>query len=234
MLQRQALGADRLPDSQPALILASASPRRRALLAQLGLDCQCVSAEIDESPRLDESACDCVRRLALAKAQQVRARIDRNQVSTAASPRLILAADTAVTVDGEPLGKPADAAEAARMLALLSARWHQVITGVALLGRQCHNFSVTTRVLFRRIEPAEAQVYWASGEPRDKAGGYGIQGLGALFVARIEGSYSNIVGLPLFETGQLLAREGLSPWPVGATLPGGPEAPAASLPESDH
>lgn len=125
---------------------------------------------------------------------------------------MILAADTVVTVDGAILGKPGDAAEAADMLARLSGRWHQVITGVALLGGAQRRIGVVTQVRFRAIGPEEARAYWASGEPRDKAGGYGIQGLGALFVERIEGSYSNVVGLPLFETGALLAREGLTPW----------------------
>ncbi|MBK1648374.1 septum formation protein Maf [Rhabdochromatium marinum] len=188
------------------MVLASASPRRRALLAQLGLDCQLCSADIDERPLAGETPLEHVQRLALAKAQAVQARM------AAHPPSLILAADTLVTVDDDPLGKPADAQQAAQMLRRLSGRWHQVITGVALLESEPQTVTVSTEVLFRPLEPHEISAYWASGEPQDKAGGYGIQGLGALFVERIEGSYSNVVGLPLFETGRLLARAGLTPW----------------------
>ncbi len=201
----------------PILILASASPRRRELLTQLGLSCQCLSVQLDESPRAGEAPADQVARLALAKALAARERLQQDQTpKQPPAHQLILAADTLVTVDNAPLGKPADAADAARMLARLAGRWHQVITSVTLLGRRRQSQTVTTQVLFRLIEAAEARAYWNTGEPRDKAGGYGIQGLGALFVERIEGSYSNVVGLPLFETGRLLAHEGLSP--LSATL----------------
>lgn len=196
-----------MPEIQvPVLMLASASPRRRELLAQLGLACQMQPAEINEDSRPGEAPHDLVRRLARTKAEAVRAAL-------AATPRaLILAADTLVQLDDEILGKPADASEGARMLARLAGRWHQVITAVALLGRRTQVQVVTTQVRFRTITPEEAGAYWATGEPWDKAGGYGIQGRGALFVERIEGSYSNVVGLPLFETGQLLATEGVTPW----------------------
>lgn len=201
----------------PHLILASASPRRRALLAQIGIDCQCLGADIDERPLPGETPAAQVERLALAKARAAQARLASepgipNPEQRPDQRRLILAADTLVTIDEEPLGKPADAAEGARMLARLAGRWHQVITAVALLGDQYQATTVATQVRLRAIDPAEAHAYWATGEPHDKAGGYAIQGLGALFVARIDGSYSNVVGLPLLETADLLAREGLTPW----------------------
>ncbi|WPL18122.1 Septum formation protein Maf [Thiorhodovibrio winogradskyi] len=199
---------------QPLLVLASASPRRRELIAQLGLTAQCLSADVDETPVMGESPIDTARRLAMAKAQAVSERLEQEDASPAMlkQTRLVLAADTLVTADDEILGKPADVTDAARMLQRLSGRWHQVITAVALFGRQRQSIAAITRVKFRAIEPWEARVYWATGEPRDKAGGYAIQGRGALFVERIEGSYSNVVGLPLFETGRLLTTEGLPPW----------------------
>jgi septum formation protein len=190
------------------LILASASPRRRELLAQLGFDCQVRPADIDEESQPGETPPALIQRLARAKAEAVRAMLD------AEAQALILAADTLVLCDQNILGKPANAAAGARMLARLAGRWHQVLTAVTLLGRRARTQMVSTRVLFRTITPAEAAAYWATGEPGDKAGGYGIQGRGAVFVERIEGSYSNVVGLPLFETGQLLTAEGLTPWSV--------------------
>ncbi|EIC22757.1 Maf family protein [Thiorhodovibrio frisius] len=198
---------------QPMLVLASASPRRRELIAQLGLNSHCLSADVDETPATGESPNRHVLRLAMAKAQAVAERLEQADApSNQKQSRLILAADTLVMIDDDILGKPVDAADAARMIQRLSGRWHEVITGVALLGCQRQSVTVMTRVLFRTIEPWEAAAYWASGEPSDKAGGYGIQGRGALFVERIDGSYSNVVGLPLFETGSLLAAEGLTPW----------------------
>ncbi|MBK1630863.1 septum formation protein Maf [Thiohalocapsa halophila] len=191
-------------DDPPRLILASKSPRRRELLRQIGLTAEVRSADVDESPARGEAPADYVLRIALAKARAVRAALGRG---TAARP--VLAADTAVICDDRILGKPADAAEAARMLALLSARTHQVLTGVALLGAAERTVVSSTRVWLRAVSAAEAAVYWASGEPQDKAGGYGLQGLGAVFVERLEGSWSGVVGLPLFETAQLLAAEGL-------------------------
>ncbi|MBK5969892.1 MULTISPECIES: Maf family protein [Thiorhodovibrio] len=199
--------------SPPKLVLASASPRRRELIAQLGLDCEWMSADVDETPHDGEMPDQYALRLAVTKAKAVHERLEEEADSeTSGRPRLILAADTVVTVDSVILGKPADAVDAARMLEQLCGRWHLVITGVALLGRELQAMAVETRVLFRDLEPSEARTYWSTGEPRDKAGGYGIQGIGALFVERIEGSYSNVVGLPLFETGKFLANEGLTPW----------------------
>ena len=191
-------------DDPLRLILASKSPRRRELLRQIGLAAEVRSADVDESPAPGEAPADYVLRIALAKARAVRAALD---TGTAARP--VLAADTAVICDDRILGKPADAAEAARMLALLSTRTHQVLTGVALLGAAERTAVSSTRVWLRAISAAEAAAYWTSGEPQDKAGGYALQGLGAVFVERLEGSWSGVVGLPLFETAQLLAAEGL-------------------------
>jgi septum formation protein len=194
-----------LPNSNATrpLILASKSPRRLELLAQIGLVPEVMSADVDETPRPGETPEDFVLRIALDKAWAVRARL------ATADDRVILAADTAVICDDRILGKPEDAADAAAMLALLAGREHRVLTGVALLGAAEQTVLSDTRVRFRDISGAEAAAYWASGEPRDKAGGYAIQGLGAVFVAGIEGSWSSVVGLPLYETAQLLAAEGI-------------------------
>lgn len=200
--------------SDSALVLASASPRRRELLAQLGFAFRCASAEIDEAPRVNEQPVDYVERLAREKAEAV------HRDPAVGIGSAVLAADTTVCVGGALLGKPRGAAEAAQMLAGLSGRWHQVVTGLALIGRQVQIGHCVTEVLFRAITQFEASAYWATGEPCDKAGGYAIQGLGALFVERIEGSYSNVVGLPLFETGRFLAKEGLTPWTGGGAAVG--------------
>jgi septum formation protein len=186
-----------------ALILASKSPRRLELLAQIGLYPDVMSADVDETPRPGEAPSGFVLRIALDKAQAARARLAH------ADDRAILAADTAVICDDRILGKPQDAADAASMLTLLAGREHLVLTGVALLGSAEQTVLSSTRVRFRDISAAEAAAYWASGEPRDKAGGYAIQGLGAVFVAGLEGSWSSVVGLPLYETAQLLAAEGI-------------------------
>jgi len=181
------------------LYLASRSPRRRELLDQLGLAYALVTADVDETPLPGEDPMPYVQRMALAKA-----RAGRQMVSTA---HPVLGADTAVVCDGRILGKPADADDAMAMLRLLSGREHRVLTGIALLGKQEQIAVSDTAVSFRVIAPAEAAAYWAGGEPRDKAGAYAIQGQGALFVERLTGSYSGVVGLPLFETAALLANE---------------------------
>ncbi len=200
-----------------ALYLASGSPRRLELLEQLGLRPQVVSAETDETPIDGESAEAYVARIAWAKAHA-----GWKLVSEAAA-RPLLAADTAVVVDEQILGKPADAESGLRMLALLSGRRHRVLTAVSLLApsqaeaqQGCERpierqAVVATEVQMRKITPTEALAYWASGEPWDKAGAYAIQGRGALFVEAIHGSYSNVVGLPLFETAALLREQGIDP-----------------------
>ncbi|HVA62157.1 MAG TPA: Maf family protein [Terriglobales bacterium] len=172
----------------PRLVLASASPRRRELLEGAGFAVEVRPAAVDETPLPGEAAADYVLRLARAKARAVEA------------SGLVLGADTVVVVDGDLLGKPADDAEAGAMLARLAGREHQVLTGVCLRdparGREAAQVE-TTRVWFAPLSPQEIADYVASGEPRDKAGAYAIQGRAARFIPRIEGSYANVVGLPI-------------------------------------
>jgi septum formation protein len=192
--------------AQPHLYLASASPRRRELLAQVGLVPEIVVQDIDESQLAGESPETYVTRLARQKAQAA-LRDPRCR-----QPLPVVAADTTVVCAGQLLGKPATLAEARRMLQLLSGRTHQVLTAVAVARRdECDVALVATQVRFRELSDAEIDAYWATGEPRDKAGAYAIQGLAAMFIIRIDGSYSGVMGLPLFETLQLLRRFGVSP-----------------------
>ncbi len=193
---------------KPRLFLASSSPRRSEILRQLGLDFDAAGVDVDETPEAGEDAETMVLRLARDKAQ------------AAASPEIVvLAADTAVVLDGEIFGKPRDRDDALAMLARLSGREHEVGTGVATaVGDRVDTAISRTRVHFREIRRDEALDYWHSGEPRDKAGAYGIQGLGGVFVSSIEGSYSGVVGLPVFETARLLARAGI-PLPPGSERP---------------
>ena len=186
-----------------AMILASQSPRRRELLAQMGL------TQFIIRPALGEEKADpgltpgrLVEELSRRKAEEVAARSDPGD--------LVIAADTVVAVDGRILGKPRDGAQAREMLTLLSGRSHTVYTGVTvrrdgevLTGHEA------TRVRFRPLSPAEIDAYVRTGEPMDKAGAYGIQGLGALLVAGIEGDYFNVVGLPVCRLGRMLARFGV-------------------------
>lgn len=188
----------------PALYLASASPRRRELLVQIGVDFHTLPVDIDETPRAAESTADYVQRLAREKALAALARLEPGE------PVCALGADTTVVADGRIMGKPADRNDGLAMLSLLSGRTHQVLTAVALAeAGRCVVRLVESSVTFRPITPAQAEHYWASGEPRDKAGGYAIQGLGAVFVRRLEGSYSAVVGLPLCETAELLSAFGV-------------------------
>ena len=191
------------------LYLASGSPRRRELLTQIGVPFTPVSAPIDETPLPGESAAAYVERLAVAKAEA--------GLASLGGPALTLGADTAVVLDGRILGKPENREHALAMLAELSGRAHQVLTAVAVSdGQRCQSLCVASNVRFRPISPAEAERYWASGEPADKAGGYAIQGLGAVFVTGLEGSYSAVVGLPLSETAELLGQFGIACWQVPA------------------
>lgn len=185
-----------------SICLASRSPRRRELLAQLGLTPEVVPADVDETARPGEAPAEYVIRLALSKARAGRAHC--------APGTLVLGSDTAVVADGRILGKPANRDEFRAMLGRLSGREHKVLTGVALAGEGLEESRLSvSHVHFRDITPAEIEAYWASGEPADKAGGYAIQGLGAVFVERLEGSYSGVMGLPLFETAELLHRAGV-------------------------
>ena len=183
------------------LILASGSPRRADLLRQLGLSFSVVAPSVDEMPRRNENSLKYVERMAKDKNAEIRKRL--------ASVDLVLSADTVVVYQSRILGKPKSKTEGLSMLRLLSERTHKVITGVALTTKTQKKFCfVETKVKFRRLSDNEIQAYWMTKEPKDKAGSYGIQGLGALFVSRIEGSYSNVVGLPLMETGELLKQLG--------------------------
>lgn len=182
------------------LHLASTSPRRREILASLGLDFDVVSVDVDETPKVNETPAEMVLRLSIAKAQA--AEIDTAGVA--------LGSDTAVVVDGEALGKPRNREHGLAMLDLLSGRAHRVLTGVAVsYPRGTITALSETRVYFREISRDEARAYWQSGEPQDKAGAYAIQGLGGAFVERIEGSYTGVVGLPVFETIDLLRDAGI-------------------------
>jgi len=189
------------------LYLASGSPRRRELLTQIGVAFSAISADIDETPFSEESPSAYVERLARGKAEAGRCTV----VSDA--PFCVLGADTAVVLDGKILGKPVDEADACAMLMMLSDREHEVLTAIAVLeGERCESRVVRSLVRFRPISREEVAAYWASGEPRDKAGGYGIQGLGGVFVAGLNGSYSAVVGLPVCETAELLGHFGIPCW----------------------
>jgi septum formation protein len=186
--------------------LASGSPRRSELLRQIGVRFEVRPAAIDESRRPGEAPEAYVRRLAAAKAEAVWAALGPE-------PRPVLAADTAVVLDGEILGKPADPAAAAAMLEALSGRSHGVLTAVALRSRAGTDVELAaSEVRFRATTQAERERYACTREPFDKAGGYGIQGLAAVFVERLAGSYSGVVGLPLYETAVLLSRRGVPVW----------------------
>lgn len=183
------------------MILASASPRRRELLAVFGLPFSVVPADIDESWQAGETAENYAVRIALEKAEAVAQRYPGE---------FVLGADTAVVIDGEPLGKPVDAEQARVMLERLSGRSHEVLSAVALAGpdgRRLHRLNVT-EVEFSLLSRAWIDHYVASGDPMDKAGAYGIQNQAGVWIRRINGSYTGVVGLPLFETGELLREAG--------------------------
>lgn len=189
------------------LYLASGSPRRRELLTQIGVPFSPLATVVDETPWPAESAAAYVQRLACAKA--------RAGLASLATPgaAVVLGADTSVVLDGRILGKPQDRADALAMLAALSGQTHEVLTAVALANSQrCEVRVVTSQVSFRDLSATEIDAYWASGEPLDKAGSYAIQGLGAVFVRDLHGSFSAVVGLPLCETAALLADFGILCW----------------------
>ncbi len=189
--------------------LASASPRRSELLRQIGVPFRVRPAAIPEHQSPGEAPGAYVLRLAAAKAAAVWSALERGGEEA----RPVLAADTAVVLEGQVLGKPADAAEAEAMLTALSGRAHRVLTAVALeTSAGADTLLCESEVRFRPTTPAERRAYCATGEPLDKAGGYGIQGGAAVFVEHLRGSYSNVVGLPLYETAVLLARHDISFW----------------------
>jgi septum formation protein len=192
------------PPAEPLVCLASASPRRRELLIQIGVP-HCVHpAQLDEARRGAESPREYVLRLARAKALAV-------QPAARALP--VLAADTAVVLDGTVFGKPRDRAEGLDMLGALSGRTHVVLTAVALAhGGRLDTALSASEVRLRSLSPDERAAYWESGEPQDKAGAYAIQGRGAVFIEWLQGSYSGVMGLPLYEVAQLLRAIGIPAW----------------------
>jgi septum formation protein len=191
-------------EPKPMLILASASPRRAEIMRALGLEFEAVQSDAPEAWQAGEPPADYVVRVARAKAASVASRRDSG---------LVIAADTEVVVDGHPLGKPADAADAAEMLRLLSGRWHAVMTGLALrdasTSREDSDHEKTL-VRFRPLGEDEIADYVATGEPLDKAGAYGIQGRGMLFVEEIAGNYHNVMGLPPNLLARLARRFGVA------------------------
>jgi septum formation protein len=205
--------------------LASGSPRRRELLTQIGVRFQLLAVAVDESIVPGEAPEAYVERVSVLKATAGAAlRPDPPATPVLAAdtvlaatpvlaPAPVLAADTAVVLDGRILAKPLDAEDGMRMLRELSGRTHEVLTAIALAtAGGIHSRLSRSQVTFRAISGAEAQAYWNTGEPRDKAGGYAIQGRAAVFVADLRGSYSGVMGLPLYETAALLAGEGVPRW----------------------
>jgi len=192
--------------SPPTLILASGSPRRAQLLRQLNLTFTQFQADIDESPRAYESPIAYVQRMAQEKAEAVAAR-----VSVEHNASIVLAADTCISADERILGKPAGIDQAMDYLSQLAGREHTVYSAVHVLWRnQSSGLVNCSKVRMKAMTQSEIQEYCQSGEPLDKAGAYAIQGLGAVFIQHIEGSYSGIMGLPLYETAQLLQQAGIT------------------------
>lgn len=184
------------------IVLGSTSPRRAELLAQLNLAFTKLAPNIDESASVGETAPEYVTRMSNEKFLSL---IGGPDISEG---QILLTADTVVVQDGQILGKPRGEANGMEMLSSLSGRWHQVLSSVTIGTSQQYNqqIVVETNVKFRTLTNREIENYWQTGEPADKAGSYGIQGIGAILVERIEGSYTNVVGLPLTETAQMLAE----------------------------
>lgn len=190
----------------PVVLLASASPRRRELLRQIGIDAEIVPANVDEMRLAGESPNQYVARVTRLKARTAWGAVSPDRRTA------LLAADTAVVLDGEIFGKPEDREHGLTMLARLSGRTHEVATGVALLTATGVEFRLNvSHVTFRALDRAECEAYWDSGEPQDKAGGYAVQGRAAIFIRELAGSYSGVMGLPLYETAELLRAAGIDP-----------------------
>ncbi|MGH8130655.1 MAG: Maf family protein [Steroidobacteraceae bacterium] len=190
-----------------SIVLASASERRSQLLGQIGVRHRSLAADLDEQLRPDEEPDDYVRRLARSKAEAVANALGGRP------DRPVLAADTTVVLDGRIYGKPADEQDCLNILTALSGRCHEVLTAIALRDSGTMRMAMnTSRVTFRALASEECRRYWASGEPAGKAGAYAIQGLGAVFIAKLEGSFSGVMGLPLFETAALLDAAGVRRW----------------------
>lgn len=183
----------------PQIILASASPRRAELLQQIGIDFEIQPVDIDESERPDENAVDLVQRLAIEKSQALKD-----------TDLPVLGSDTLGVLDGKLLVKPNDKEHAIQMLSRMSNNWHEILSAVAISYQGDTQVALNkNRVFFAEITKQQIEDYWRTIEPQDKAGAYAIQGLGAVFIKRIEGSYSGIMGLPLYETSQLLSAVGI-------------------------
>jgi septum formation protein len=184
---------------KPVLILASQSPRRKELLSQLGYQFETISADIDESIIDNELPRDYVLRLAIEKANVVA----KNQ----ATDSIVLGSDTSVIFEQHILGKPESLEDCCKQLLMLSNNTHQVFTAIAVVkNNKVYSSIISTDVTFKTLSIEEIHRYWHTGEPQDKAGSYGIQGIGGQFVTQIKGSYSAVVGLPLYETAKLLAE----------------------------
>ncbi len=184
------------------MILASSSPRRKELLKQIGLEVEIQPADIDETAGVNENPEKYVQRMAMEKAICIRSKLG------SAVP--IISGDTIVVVDGSILGKPSSESQFRNMMQQLSGRQHEVLSAFTLLCKEINETSIQrTSVWFRPLSDLDIEEYWLSGEPEGRAGGYAIQGLGALFVERIEGSYSSVMGFPIFEIGQMLSKYGL-------------------------
>lgn len=187
------------------LWLASASPRRRELLGQLGIQCDVLPADIEEQCLDGETPELCVARLARDKALHVRQQVRAQGLN----PQPVLAADTVVVLDGVVMGKPLDRMHAREMLRSLSGRTHEVLTAIAFEHEgRLHESLSRSEVTFRLLTDRDIDDYWHTGEPCDKAGGYAIQGKAAQFISRLQGSYSGVMGLPLYELAQLLEATG--------------------------
>ena len=189
---------------EAVIYLASQSPRRRELLQQIGIHFEVLPVSVDESLLPGEEAAAHVTRLALSKAQAGR------DARSTGQDLPVLGADTVVVVAGEVLGKPADRTQGMRMLQLLSGGTHQVLSAVAVATDSDAVRLSTSSVTFRTLTDCDYAAYWATGESMGKAGGYAIQGLAAIFISRLEGSYSGVMGLPLYETAALLSEHGIS------------------------
>ncbi|MBV1912068.1 MAG: Maf family protein [Cycloclasticus sp.] len=186
------------------LILASSSPRRAELLHQIGVNFEIKSVEIDETPIHGERPLDYVKRLAIEKAAATKVFYQEDDI-------LVLGSDTAVIIDGEILGKPDNKEQAVMMLKQLSGNSHTVLTSVAIIGCQQEQCLINeSKVTFSTLTDSDIEWYWSTGEPKDKAGAYGIQGKAAVFIKRLEGSFSGVMGLPLYETSQLLKQSGFA------------------------
>lgn len=183
------------------IILASASPRRKELLDQIKVIYEVYPVDIDETPKPNENPLDYVQRVAAEKSATCVAQLNPSVP--------VLAADTSVILNGVIMGKPKDQRDALAMLMQLSGKTHQVYTALSLRGREHSQVVSKTDVTFRTLTEQEILTYWQTGEPLDKAGSYAIQGLGGVFVESIKGSFSGVVGLPLFETAQLLSKQGI-------------------------